>query len=100
MEFTQEEIAKWKEQYGDVYELEVEGHKGYVRKPGRKQLSYATTMASNQGNMNPLVFAEHILSACWLGGDEAIKTNDDLFLAVVPILDEITKRAEATIKKL
>lgn len=97
---TKAQINEWKEHYGEVFELEVDGKKGYVRKPGRKQLSYASTVSNSNGVIDSIAFAEHILSACWLGGDEEIKNNDDYFLAVVPTLEELTQRAEARIKKL
>lgn len=97
---TKAQIEEWKANYGEIFELEVSGKKGYVRKPGRKQLSYASTVSNSNGVIDSIAFAEHILDACWLGGDEELKTNDDYFLAVVPTLEQLTERAEASIKKL
>lgn len=94
------QIDVWKKKYGEVFELEVKGHYGYVKKPGRKDLSYATVSAGVGNSIDAIKFAELILQTCWLGGSDAIKDDDELFLSVVPTLEELTKRAEASIKKL
>jgi len=67
-----------------------------VKKPGREELAHASVIAQN----NPITFNEIILRDCWLGGDETIQTDDDKFLGVSGVLDEIVKVAEAKIKKL
>ena len=98
---TSEQIAEMKEKHGDVFEVSVisaDGveHKGYLRKPKRQELSYATKV----GSSNPLGFNESIINACWLAGDEAIKTDDALFMGVSGQIAEIIEVAEASIKKL
>jgi len=49
---------------------------------------------------DPLRFNEVILENCWLGGDEEIKTNDELFLAVSSKLPDLIQIKEATLEKL
>jgi hypothetical protein len=100
-EATPEQIAGMKQKHGDVFEVTVistDGiqHKGYLRKPRRQELSYATKVALS----NPLGFNESILKACWLAGDDAIKTDDALFMGVSGQMAEIIEVAEASIKKL
>ena len=100
-EATAEQIAELKKKHTDVFEVTVKSsdgveHKGYLRKPTRQELSYATKIASS----NPLGFNEAIIKACWLSGDEDIKTKDDLFLAASGQIAEMIEVAEATIKKL
>jgi hypothetical protein len=99
-EVSESMIAEWKKKFGEVYEIEVLGSKCWVKKPGRKELSAATTLASRGNNIDPFKFSETILDTCFLGGDETIKSDDDKFLAVLPYLESITQRAEASIKKL
>ncbi len=91
-----EQIQQWKAKYGEVFQVEVAGHRAYLKKPDRKTLSYAMTQAQT----NPLGFAEVILRNCWLAGDEVIQTDDSLFLAVSSKLDELLQIKEAELKKL
>ncbi len=125
---TPEDIAKWKELYGKVHVLEVpekfitqddeefseeeeardhaqelvEGKRGvetvsvkcYLKSPSRKVLSSATVIAGK----DPIKFGELILKNCWLGGDERIKTDDDLFFAANGILGELIKVKTASLK--
>jgi hypothetical protein len=95
-EITQEQIDTWKSKHGNVYKIEVDGHVAYVKSPDRKALSYAGSV----GTKDPIKFNEIILNNCWLGGDDAIKTDDELFLGAGQVLGEIIKVAEASIVKL
>lgn len=125
---TPEDIAKWKELYGKVHELKipikfvtedgeefeeeeeaqdhalelVEGKRGvastnvvaYLKSPTRKIISMATAI----GGKDPIKFGELILKNCWLGGDERIKTDDELFLAANGILGDLIKVRTASLK--
>ncbi len=93
---TKEQIQEWKKQYKDIFVISVEDKKVYLRTPDRKTLSYASTLATK----DPLKFNEVILNNCWLGGDEEIKTNDELFLAVSSKLPDLIQIKEATLEKL
>ena len=44
--------------------------------------------------------SEVMLNQIWLEGDEEIRTDDELFLAVVKKIDEISQVKEAEVKKL
>ena len=44
--------------------------------------------------------SEVMLKQLWVAGDEEIKTDDELFMAVVAKMDEVLKVKEAEIKKL
>ena len=89
---TKEQIQEWKKQHKDIFVISVADKKVYLRTPDRKTLSYASTLA--------LRFNEVILENCWLGGDEEIKTNDELFLAVSSKLPDLIQIKEATLEKL
>ena len=93
---TKEQIQEWKKQYKDIFVISVEDKKVYLRTPDRKTLSYASTLATK----DPLKFNEVILDNCWLGGDEEIKTNDELFLAVSSKLPDLIQIKETTLEKL
>jgi hypothetical protein len=93
---TKEQIESWKANHGEVYRIQVEGKACYLKQPSRKTLGYA----SLAGKENPLKFNEVLLRDCWLGGDEAIKTDDTLFLSVSAKLSELIALKEAELEKL
>jgi len=95
-EATPEQIQQWKEKYGRVIGIKVDGHIFYLRTPDRKILSYATTV----GAKDPIKFNEILLNNCWLGGSEEIKTNDSLFLSVSGKLAELIEIKEAELVNL
>lgn len=92
----EKKIATWKEQYGNVYQVEVGGHVAYLKKPSRKTLGAAAVL----GKADPMKYNEVLLNNCWIEGDETIKTDDSLFLGVSAQLAEIIEIKEATLKKL
>lgn len=93
---TEKQIAEWKTANKDVYMITVDGRVCYLRRPNRKELSYATVA----GKSDPMKFNEVILNQCWLGGDEEIKTDDSLFMGVATQLATLVEVKEAEIKKL
>jgi hypothetical protein len=96
MEITKEKIEEWKQQHGRVFCIKVEDKVCYLKKPSRKVLGYATVA----GKSNPLKFNEELLKGCWLGGDEEIKTDDELFFATSSQLAEIVNTKEAELVEL
>jgi hypothetical protein len=93
---TEKQIAKWKQEHRQLFEIEVDGHKAYLRKPTRQELSASLGMAQT----DPLGFAEQLLNSCWLGGDEALREDDDLFLAVQPLLSQMIEIKAGQLKKI
>ena len=94
MVFTAEQIQQYKDKYKQVYEITVEDTSCLVRKPNRKALSYVSTQK------DPIRMSEVMLNQIWLEGDEELRTDDELFLAVVQKIDEISQVKEAEVKKL
>lgn len=92
--YTQEQIKAWKAQFGELFEISVEGKSCILRKPTRKDLSYASVVK------DPIKLTETLLNQLWVAGDEEIKTHDDLFMAVSNRMDEVLKVKEAEVKKL
>ena len=93
---TKADIDAWKKKHGDIFRLKVEDKVCYLRTPDRKTMSFAASVATK----DPLKFNEILLSNCWLGGDEEIKTQDDLFLAASSKIAEIIQIKEAGLEKL
>ena len=94
MTVTKEQIKEWKEKYGELFQITVEGKSCILRKPNRKDLSYASVVK------DPIKMSEVLLNNLWVEGDEDIKTDDTLFMAVVNKMDEVLKVKEAEVKKL
>lgn len=90
-EATADQIAAWKKKYGKVFGIKVGGHICYLKPPDRKILSYASVA----GKSDPLKFNETILGSCFIGGSEAIKKDDELFLGAGAILPSIIQVKEA-----
>ena len=93
---TPEQIAEWKEKHGEIFSIKVDGHVCYLRKPRRKDISYASVA----GKTDSLKFNEAMLRQCWLGGSEAIRTDDDKFMGAGAILDQLVEVKEAELEKL
>lgn len=93
---TAEQIEVWKKKYGKVVAIIIDGHICYLRKPDRRILGYASSV----GAKDPIKFNELMLANCWLGGSEAIKTDDDLFLGASGKLAELIEFKEAELVNL
>lgn len=77
-EITEEIINGWKAKYGDIFKVEIDGKVCFLHKPDRKVLGYVASIVNN-----PIKQSEALLNNCWVDGDDEIKTNDELFLALV-----------------
>ena len=93
---TEEQIEAWKKKYRDVFSVEIDGKTAYLKKPDRRTLSAAAVI----GKTDPMKYNEVLLNNCWLGGDEEIKTDDELFLGVSAKLGDLIEIKEAELKKL
>lgn len=93
---TPEQIAEWKKQHGEIFQLDVDGHTCFLKKPSRKVISMATTIGQN----DPVKFSELMMNNCWIAGDEIIRTDDELFLSAAGKLADLIQLKEAELKKL
>lgn len=94
MKIEQKKIDEWKAKHGDLYQISVEGKSCLLRRPTRKDISYASVVR------DPMQLSETMLKNLWLDGDREILEQDDLFLAVVAKMEEVMKIKEAEIKKI
>lgn len=93
---TPDQIAEWKKKYGKVFGIKVDGHIAYLKKPDRKVLGYASTAGKN----DPIKFNEVVINNCFIGGSEAVKTEDDLFFGASSMLTELIQVKEAELVNL
>lgn len=94
MKYTKEQVTEWKRKHGDIFELSVEDKSCILRRPNRKDLSYVSVVK------DPIKMSETLLKQLWLAGDTEIQEEDDLFLAIIPKMEEVIKVKESVIKKL
>lgn len=67
----------------------------YLKTPDRNVMGAVMAIGRN----NPIKANEIVLAKCWLAGDERIKIDDELFLSVMPKLNELVEFRKADIKK-
>lgn len=94
MDFKKEQIAAWKKKHGDIYEISVDNKSCVLRKPNRKDLSYVSVVK------DPIQMSETLMRQLWVDGDREILEDDQLFLAAIPKMEEVTRIKEAEVKKL
>jgi len=77
---TDAQIAEWKAKYKyGIYAVEVEGHVGYFKNPGRNELNCAMSKADRDKALN--IF-EELASITFIGGSKEILEDDQMFIGV------------------
>lgn len=95
-QISQEQLESWKRQWKDVFQVTVDGHVAYLRKPDRKILSYASSLKVN----SPIDYMEALVDGCWLGGSELMRDDDDYFLPLIQKAEELVALKTAELVKL
>lgn len=90
------QIAEWKKRHGNVFKISVDGKEGYLKKPDRKTMAFALTKV----NTDPLGYMETLLKNSWLGGDDEILKDDELFYAACAQMEHILEMKQAELVKL
>lgn len=94
---SQDQIAKWKKEFGSVFEYKTEDNKvGYFRSPNLVILDACKTMTGKSS----IKFNTMLTENCWLGGDEAIKKEDQYLLGLFEFLAEIIIVKSGEFKRL
>ncbi len=77
---TAAQISEWKSKnkYG-IYAIEVDGHIGYFKNPGRNELNCAMGKADKD---KALEIFEELANVTFLGGSEEILKDDQMFIGV------------------
>lgn len=95
MEIDEKKIGELKAKHPEgLYMISVEGKSCILRKPTRRDLSYVSVVK------DPIKMTETLVNQLWVVGDEEMRTDDDLFMAMSNKMDEILKVKEAEVKKL
>lgn len=77
---TEAQIAEWKSKYKyGIYGVEVEGHIGYFKNPGRHELNCAMSKADRD---KALDIFEELANITFIGGSEEILKDDQMFIGV------------------
>jgi len=107
---TPEQISALKKLHGDVWEITVDGHVGYVRGFDRATMKFALSQlkvkldhdgSGAEVSVEKMIELGEIgLKNCWVGGSEEILNNDRLFMAAALQVGELFDIAETTLKKL
>lgn len=88
-----EQIAKWKELHGKVYKYEVEDKIAYLRSVDRNTYSLAASKIST----SPAKFNEVVIEKIWLGGDEAIRKDDNYFFGLIDFVEELMNKKKGSL---
>lgn len=89
------EELKAKHNLKEVFVLKVGGKTGYLRKPNRKDIAMARSLAEG----DEVNYYELLLDAVWLGGDEEIRKDDDYFFNSFASLGNLIESKKAELKK-
>jgi|SRR3990172_3636045 len=96
---NKEQIKKWKEQHGGLYQFTLpDGKIVIIREPKMKDLERA--QASDPKKQKPYNFNRSILENCKLYEDEGVLQNDKNVLAIFAQMDEVIDIWDAEVKKL
>jgi hypothetical protein len=86
---------------GAKFELNIEGKKAYLKAVPRHVLETAMGLIMPTHGAPKLITAgEVILNACWISGDEEIRTDNDLLVEACLQSVSLIERKEASLKKL
>ncbi len=74
------QIAEWKvkNKYG-IFSVEVDGHIGYFKNPGRNEMNCAMRKADKE---RALDLFEELASITFFGGSETLLTDDQMFIGL------------------
>jgi hypothetical protein len=92
---AKEQIDAWKSQYSETFEIKVADSVCYLKQPDRSVLKAVSALEKNT-----IGGGEVIIANCWLGGDDAIKTDNSKFMSVLPYLYDLIEIKEVELKKL
>ncbi len=95
---TEAQVTEWKakHKYG-IYSIEVDGHIGYFKNPGRNELNCALSKSERDKALN--VF-EELANVTFIGGSEEILKDDQMFIGVAQELKEKLDGKKATLVNL
>ena len=87
-EETATQIAKWKDEFGKVFNYKVDGRIAYFKPVHRTLYAAAATKVST----SPAKFTETIIEGIWLGGDDSIKLQDQYYFGLIDFVEELMNK--------
>lgn len=93
---TDEQIAKWKRDYGSVFVYEADGKRCYLRRPNRKIIAAASVSACG----DTLLQKELVIRNCFLGGDTSLVAEDKYFWAFSAQIESLIEVVEGELKEV
>tara|TARA_R110000796_G_scaffold63139_4_gene145521 strand:- start:5617 stop:5940 length:324 start_codon:yes stop_codon:yes gene_type:complete len=86
---------------GAEFTIEVNGKVAYLKKPDRITIENALGLAMPiQGRPQYIRAGEIVLLNCWVGGDDEIKTDDELLIPAAMQAFQIIQAKTAVLKKI
>lgn len=92
---TATQLEQWKALYGKVWEVVVEDKVAYFKKASRATMRAALSFLEK----DRIKYMEIIIENCWIGGDEAMKSEDEYFYGLMGVVPELAEAKNAEIKK-
>jgi hypothetical protein len=103
-EVGEDQLRIWKEKYPNgVYSVVVESSIGYIRAPGRLDISDAQMQANSLQSTNAgdaFSYKEAIVTKCWIGGDDSLLNDERKLLAVFSVASGLIDIPTARLEKL
>lgn len=89
-------VASIEQKHPGVSLIKVGDKMGFFKKPDRKILGAATSFAAAE----PIKYVEVIAENCFVDGDKELLTDDDYFLSLMPLVNELVNVKTAELAKL
>ena len=95
---SESQIKEWKQKYKyGIYAIEVDGHIGYFKNPGRHELNCAMSKADRD---KALDIFEELANITFIGGSDEILKDDQMFIGVSQELKVKLEGKRATLVNL
>lgn len=92
---TPRQVADWKEQFGKIKVVQVDGKDIYFKQPTRALVAAANTLLVKKGVS---AYADSILKNCQLNFIQETKEDDEIYFALTAKVDEIITTKTAALK--
>lgn len=91
---TAEQVAKWKEEHGQVFKYECDGKVCYLRSVDRNTYSLAASKVAT----SPAKFNEIVIQNIWLGGDEDLRKQDSYYFGLIDFVEELMAKKKGSLE--
>lgn len=92
---TEQQIAEWKDKFGDIFSCKADGHIAYFKNPTRQVVGYAMGLQKD-----PMKMTEFLLTECCVGGSDVFNKEVSFMLGAAPLLEKLVSVKQTEIAKL